>query len=204
MFQLRQRVVTRPVLGVILLLAAALVWLAPLEQSLGAGIKVVYLHVALIWTGMTGLTLAGVFGLGVLISGKRTGQAWTQVIGWVAVAFFAGGIGMSMLAAQINWGAIYWDEPRTVAMSRVLAVAVIVFVVTGWPLAERFKGLLSAGVAAFLAWSVFATPLVLHPENPIRTSPSLLIQFSFFGLFALTSLTAGWLVLYLHGHMRDA
>jgi hypothetical protein len=199
LFQLRQRVVTLPVIGLILLLAAILVWLAPLEQSLGVGIKVVYVHVALIWTGMTGLMLAGVLGLGVLVSGRRTWRAWTQVVGGVATAFFAAGMAMSLFAAQANWGAVFWAEPRALAMSRVLAIAIIVAVVNRWPVSDRLKGLLHVGLAVVLVWSVFTTSLVLHPQSPIRTSPSLAIQFSFFGLFVLTSLAAVWCVLYLQG-----
>lgn len=32
-------------------LGAAIVWLAPAERSLGAGIRWVYIHVALVWAG---------------------------------------------------------------------------------------------------------------------------------------------------------
>ena len=35
--------------------AAALVIFAPDEKTLGTGIKYVYIHVAMTWTGMTGL-----------------------------------------------------------------------------------------------------------------------------------------------------
>ena len=84
------------VLIAIIILSAILLWLAPAEQTLGQGIKVVYLHVALIWTGMTGMVLAGLLGLAVLISGRFGLEKWTHTLGWVAFAFFLGGIGMSL------------------------------------------------------------------------------------------------------------
>jgi len=186
------------ILGGIILLAGLLLWFAPLERTLGAGIKVVYIHVALIWTGMTGLVLLGVLGLGLLISANQKLQTWTYIIGWVALGFFAAGLGMSLVAARVNWGAVFWQEPRTLAMLRVLAVGVIVQVANSWPVWPRFKGLLSALVAILLVWSILNTSLVLHPQNPAQTSPSLAIRLSFLGLFLLSCLAASWLVLYFH------
>lgn len=188
---------TKPtILGGIILLASLLLWFAPLERTLGAGIKIVYIHVALIWTGMTGLALLGILGLGILLTAQQKLQAWTQTIGWVALGFFAAGIGISTIAAKVNWGAVFWQEPRTVAMLQVLAVGIIVQVANSWPIWPRLKGLFSVLVVAFLSWSLLNTPLVLHPRNPARTSPSLGIQLSFFGLFLLSCLAASWLVLY--------
>jgi hypothetical protein len=43
----------------LLLFMALLVWQAPVEQSLGQGIKIVYVHVGLIWAGMLGFAVNG-------------------------------------------------------------------------------------------------------------------------------------------------
>ena len=182
-----------PLLG-LLLLAGLVVWLAPLERTLGAGIKVVYIHVALIWTGMTALSLIGLLGLGVMATGQESIQTWSQAIGWVGLIFFAAGIAMSMVAANVNWGGVFWDEPRFQATFRVLAVAIIILIVNGWPIASRLKGLLSCLLTGFLAWSILTTPLVLHPQSPVRTSPSTAIRLTFFALFVLSVLMAAWLV----------
>jgi len=184
-------------LSSLIILAALLLWLAPAERTLGSGIKVVYLHVAFIWTGMTGLALLGLLGLGILLSANRTLQAWTHTLGWVALGFFIAGIGMSMVAAQVNWGGIFWSEPRYTAMFQVVALTLIVQIITAWPIWIRLKGLLDLLLAAYLTWSVFNTPLVLHPRNPVQTSTSLAIQASFVGLFLLSSFVAAWLVLHL-------
>ena len=177
-------------------LSALIVWLAPAEQTLGEGIKVVYLHVALIWAGMTGLLILGVLGLAILLTARPRLAAWAHTLGWVGLGFFLAGIGMSMVAAQVNWGGLFWPEPRNVAMLRVVAVGLIVQIVTGWSIAIRLQGLLYACLALLLTWSVLVTPLVFHPRNPIETSPSLAIQATFFSLFGLCVLLAAWLVVY--------
>lgn len=43
-------------------------------------------------------------------------------------------------------------------------------------------------------WLTSRTQLVLHPDNPIRTSDSLAIQATFVGLFVLVGLAAALLV----------
>lgn len=177
-------------------LAALLVWLAPQEQTLGNGIKVVYVHVALVWTGLTALALTGLLGAALLITGQGRLARWAQSAGWVGCAFFAAGLLMSGVAARVNWGGGFWLEPRTVASLRALAVAVIAVGAAGWLQGRRWPGLLYMLPAAFMGWVVPATPLVLHPQNAVWSSPSLGIQGTFVGLFAIFGLAALALVIY--------
>ena len=57
--------------AVLLALMALLVWVAPIEQSLGQGIKIVYVHVGLIWAGMLGFALNGLLGLVIAVTGSK-------------------------------------------------------------------------------------------------------------------------------------
>ena len=182
------------VLGALALAAGILLWLAPAEKTLGQGIKIVYVHVAFMWAGMLCLTLAGVLGGGVLLWARQTWQPWAHAIGWVGLGLFAAGVGMSLLAAHINWGGIFWAEPRMLAALNILAIGVIVQNANGWLPGLRVRGLLNVGLAAFLTWSVLSTPLILHPRNPIHSSASLAIQLTFVGLFVLCSLAAAVVV----------
>ena len=175
-------------------LAALVVWLAPLERTLGTGIKTVYVHVALVWTGMTLLSLYGVLGVVGWMWARESVWRWSQAVGWIGLLFFVGGLAMSMLAAVVNWGGIFLAEPRYQAMLRVIAVTVIVLVVNGWPVPRWLKGLLSLVPAGLLVWSVWYTPLVLHPQDPVRRSDSVGIRLAFFVLFGLSMLTALLLV----------
>jgi hypothetical protein len=182
------------VLAGILLLAALVLALAPEEKSLGQGIKVVYVHVALTWTGLTGILLLGLLGLGVLVTGRAAWLKWAQSAGWAALILFGGGFAMSMWAARINWGAVFWDEPRTRMAGNIIALTLIVLLLNAWRTPVRLRGLLALVPAIFTLYWVATTRLVLHPQSPILTSDSRAIQFTFFGLFALFSLAALWSV----------
>ena len=183
------------VLGGIVVLAAVVLWLAPAEQTLGSGITSVYVHVALTWTGMTGLIVAAVLGLATALLGRSGLQDWGYVIGWVGLGMFAAGLIMSAVAAGINWGNVFWQEPRFNSALQILAVGLIVQVVNSLPLPYRVRGLLQALPAALLIWLTMITPLVLHPGNAARTSPSAAIRFTFIGLFALCCLAGAWIVM---------
>ncbi len=182
------------VLGGILSLAAILLVIAPTEQTLGEGIKSVYIHVAFTWAGMIGLVVVGILGLVTAITGNKALLDWAKTIGWVALAMFAAGLVMSILAARINWGAVFWQEPRTNSALEILALGFIVQFIATLPIPERLKGVLFLLLAIFLIYSVSSTERVLHPDNAARTSPSAAIRFTFLGLFLLFSGAAAWII----------
>ena len=97
-------------------------------------------------------------------------------------------------AALVNWGGIFLAEPRMRAGLNNIALALIVLVVTGFIRQERANGLLAAGLAIFLAWSTYTAPLVLHPSNPIGTSPSLALKLTFGALLVLCVAASAWIV----------
>ena len=104
------------------------------------------------------------------------------------------GIVMSFPAAQVNWGGIFLAEPRMRAGLNNIALALIVLVATSFVRQVRANGLLAAGLAIFLAWSTYTAPLVLHPSNPIGTSPSPAIKLTFAALLALCVAASAWIV----------
>jgi hypothetical protein len=173
---------------------AVLLLIAPEEATLGAGIRSVYVHVALIWVGLAGFVVAGLLGIGLLITGYKPLYPWLRTIGWMGVAFFAAGLAMSAVSSQVNWGAIFWQEPRMRSSSTSLAIAVIVMVAMEWFPWLRLRGVMMTAVPIIFYWLTARTELVLHPDNPIRTSDSLGIQATFLGLFVLVGLAAALLV----------
>jgi hypothetical protein len=110
---------------------------------------------------------------------------------------FTVGLLLSAPAARMNWGGVFWQEPRTLAALEVLAVGLIIQILVGWPLPLRLRGFLHLGLVLFMVWTVQTTPLVLHPRDPARASSSLAIRATFFGLFGLVSLLAAWIVVRL-------
>lgn len=173
------------------------VWLAPAERTLGDGIKWVYVHVALTWTGMTGLAAAALLGLILLVTGRPTLESWTRHVGLVGLGFFAAGWAMSAVASQVNWGGIAWSEPRNVVNLQVLAAGVIVAVAGAWLSQPRWQGLLFPLLFAWMLWAFQATPLVLHPRNPIFSADSPAFAAAFGGVYLLTTLAAGAVLLFL-------
>lgn len=190
------------ILGGLTILAAILVLLAPGEQTLGSGIKSVYVHVALTWTGMSGFLVAGFAGLTMALFAKPSLQDWSHKIAWVSLAFFAAGLAMSIIAASINWGAVFWQEPRTNSAIQILAVGLIVQVANSWSIPYRLKGTLNFFLAVFLIWLIQTTPLVLHPGDAARSTTSLAIRLTFFGLYALCILAGAWIVINWQGNHR--
>jgi hypothetical protein len=182
------------VLVAIVVLAMLLLWLAPAEQTLGSGITSVYVHVALTWAGMTGLTVASALGLATVIFSRPVLQDWAHTIAWVGLGSFAAGLAISALAAGINWGNVFWQEPRFNSALQIVAVSLIVQVINTFPIAYRLRGLLQVLPAIVLIWLTTVTPLVLHPGNAARTSPSIAIRFTFLGLYVLCLLACAWIV----------
>ena len=192
------------VLGGILSLAAILLIRSPVEQTLGEGIRSVYVHVAFTWAGMIGLAVTGLLGLGAAVTGHAALLDWAKTICWVALAMFAAGLVMSIFAASINWGAVFWQEPRTNSALEILALGFVVQFIASWPIPNRLKGFLYLLLAAFLVYSVSSTPRVLHPGNAARTSSSAAIRFTFLGLFALFSGAAAWIIFHKQRGKRDS
>lgn len=187
-----------PVLGGIAALMALVLWLAPLEQTLGAGIRIVYIHVALIWTGMLQLVVAGILGLILLITESPGVQQWVTTISRVGFGFLTAAVVASLWAEIVNWGAILWSEPRTRAMLQLLAVALIARVLYGWIRQPRIQGLLHLLVALFLVASTLLVPRFFHPDDPIGSSTATAIQLTFYSLFSLCFIAGLWIMGYIH------
>lgn len=188
-----------------LLLTAWLVviLLAPEEATLGEGIRIVYVHVALIWAGMAGLILAGGLGGLALWRSRPRVYRWMTVVAWVGLLLFGAGVGTSLIAEVVNWGGIAWNEPRTAANLNLLAVATIAQVAASWIDRPRPAALLNIAVAAAVVWTTVTTELQLHPADPVGGSGSVAIRLTFYGLFALTVLVGAWLIWAVNRRMCD-
>lgn len=190
---LRRRPLPWLLLGGLLTAILFLLYLAPEEATLGTGIRTVYVHVALTWTGLAGLVLAGLLGLAVLVSANEKVVRWMHTLGWVAFGFYGAGIVMSAIASYVNWGNVFWREPRMAAAFNSLAVATIIFILNLWLPSLRVRGFLQAAIPVILFWFIYRAPLVLHPDNPIRSSEATGIQLTFAGFFLLFAALAAWM-----------
>ena len=189
----KNKITNWALVAAVIALAGLLLWLAPEEQTLGSGIKSVYVHVALTWTALLGLIAAGLIGLALALFSKPGWLVVTSTLVWVSLILFTAGLVMSFIAAGINWGGFFWQEPRTNSAIQIIVAAMIVQGANHLSLHYRVKGALFFFLLLFIFWSILSIPDVLHPGDAARTSPPA-IRFTFYGLFALFSLAAGWLV----------
>lgn len=171
-----------------------LLYLVSEEATLGTGIRSVYIHVSLIWTGIAGFILAGLIGLVVLVLGNEKLARLMQTLGWIAFGFYVAGVAMSAIASAENWGSVFWQEPRMLAAFNSLAIAAILLVAISLAPWTRVRGGLQVAIPVVVAWITYTAPLVLHPANPIFSSESTTIQLVFVSLFLLFAAIAGWIV----------
>ncbi len=165
-------------------------FLAPLDRVLGDVSRLVYLHGAMVWVALIGFTLAGILGAAHLLTGRSAWYRWSQGVERTAILFWAGYLPLSVVAADLAWSGVFWGEPRWAMAAEILVVAVA-FQVGGALLDNpQVSSTLNAVVAGVTWWLLLRTPLIIHPENPIRASSSLGIKLSFVALVVLCGLVA--------------
>lgn len=172
---------------------AVVVWLAPAEQTLGQGIKVIYFHVALMWAGMIGLAAAGLMGVRIAVKDHIAVRRWMEALGWVGLGMFAAGVVISFWAAKINWGAVSLQEPKTAAGITFVAIGLIIKIIGGWINRPGIQGLFNAALIPLVLWSTTRSPQALHPQNAVGASTSPAIQLTFIGLLALALALEAWI-----------
>ena len=185
------------VLALLLALFVVVVFLAPLEKTLGETIRLVYVHAAFTRAGMIGFYICGLLGLIISVTNNAKIQSWTQTAAWVSFALFVLGGIFSVFAQQASWGGVPLAEPRVRMSMTMTAVIVIILLVNEWIPWIRLRGLLYVAIAGYIAWVLPRTPLVLHPENAAGSSPSTWIRLAFPLLTALALALGLWFVMYL-------
>jgi len=113
-------------LALIVFLQIIILSLSPDERTLGVGIRPVYLHVSLTWTGMVMIFITAVLGLVVLKSGSRKLVGWQRSFLLSSIWFYGIGFLISMYASWVNWGGIPIQEPRIQGAINVLVAAIAV------------------------------------------------------------------------------
>ena len=181
------------------LLIALVTAFAPIEKTLGANIRLVYFHGAWVCAGKLAFAAAALTGLGGLVLRRRDHPAWasrlpawTLAFGRTGLFFWATYLPMSLLVMQINWGGLFLDEPRfrtplTFGIVALLLHACFYFI-DHQPYLVCL-GSLGFGIALWVALGGISN--ILHPDSPILTSDSLIIQL-FFGALLVLSIWMGW------------
>ncbi len=203
-----KRLTIHPLAG--LLLNAALIALAmtfvPLENSLGAALRLVYLHGAWVDTGKLAFGLAALAGLAGLLLPRARRSKWQSLslaLGRSGLFFWLTYLPMSLLVMQVTWGGFFFDEPRW-RVPFMFGVVGLLLQVGLYLLSSPGLACLANLVYGAALWLVLgALPNVLHPDSPIFDSGSLRIEFIFVVMLALTLILGAQITLWLWKRTRS-
>ena len=173
------------------ILTAVLLLLLPPERTLGNTIKAVYIHGALVQTGLLAFGAAGLLGLAYLARSRESLHQWCLAVQKTAVAMWVAYALSSMLATYLAWGvAIAWNEPRVQASAKVLGVCVAFLMLVLWIGHRQFTAVVNV-VMAVLAWWLTKSAINLrHPLNPLGSSDSVAFKWFFVAILFVVLLMA--------------
>jgi hypothetical protein len=95
-----------------IVLLALLALFGPEERSLGANVRLVYLHGAWVLAAEAAFIAAALAGLAGLVLQKEILHAWSAALGRTGIIFWLTYLPLSLFAMQANWNGLFLAEPR--------------------------------------------------------------------------------------------
>jgi hypothetical protein len=167
-----------------LVLALLVAAFAPLERTLGANARIVYLHGAWVWVALALFILSALAGLVGLLFQQRGLQTWSQALGRTALLFWIAFLPMSLYVMQANWNGLFLDEPRfRIPLNFAIVGALLQLGVSFMPLIWTCA--VNVGYTVVLLVGMSQTQAVLHPESPIFNAGAGDIRIFFAAMFVL-------------------
>ena len=171
---------------------AILALFGPEEQSLGANVRIVYLHGAWVMTAEAAMLFSALAGLTGLVLRRDIFHAWSAALGRTGIVFWVTYLPLSLWAMQANWNGLFLAEPRF-RLALTFAIVGVLLQVGLWII--RLPWLTSLANILFIVVlrAVFATASnVMHPPpSPIFNSGNWTI-IGFFLLLNLLTLLAAY------------
>lgn len=177
-----------------IIVIALLALFGPEEQSLGANVKIVYLHGAWVLAAELAFVAAGVAGLIALITKRDSFHHWSAALGRTGIFFWVTYLPLSLWAMQTNWNGLFLAEPRF-RLALIFAVTGVLLHVGLWIIDTKWVTSLANIIYIVALRLLFATAEnVMHPPpSPIFNSGNYTIIGFFLALIALTLLAAYFL-----------
>ena len=170
----------------------------PEEQSLGANVRIVYLHGAWVLTAEIAFIAAALAGLGGLLLRSQSLHRWSAALGRTGVLFWVTYLPLSLWAMQSNWNGLFLAEPRfRLALS--FAIVGVLLQAGLWILNTAWITSIANIIFIVVLRLVFSTASnVMHPPpSPIFNSGNYVIIGFFVGLNLLTWVAAFFLAKWL-------
>lgn len=154
-----------------------LIYLSPTEKTLGANVKLIYLHASMIWTALLLFIVSlVVLGVGLIQKKKKYLNKGKRIFitGSIALAI---NLALSMISMQIIWQKIAWQEPRFKNMVTAFFLLIICFALAAFFEKTEIKSSLYIIASLSVLLLIMISVNVIHPASAIRDSGSLAIKF---------------------------
>jgi hypothetical protein len=174
------------------ILIALLALFGPEERSLGANVRIVYLHGAWVLTAELAFLAAGLTGLAALITRRALFHQWSAALGRTGIIFWVTYLPLSLWAMQSNWNGLFLAEPRF-RLAAIFAVTGILLQIGLWVININWLTSLANLLFIVVLRVIFSTAEnIMHPPpSPIFNSGNYAIIGFFIALILLT-LVAGY------------
>ena len=183
---------------VVLIVIAVLAFLGPEEKSLGANVRIVYLHGAWVLTAEVAFALAAAAGTAAFLTRRESLHAWSAAFGRSGILFWVTYLPLSLWAMQTNWNGLFLSEPRF-RLALIFAATGVLLQLGLWLINMDWITSLANLLFMIVLRVGFATAeYVMHPPpSPIFNSGNDLIIGFFVALNLLTLLAAYFLTRWL-------
>jgi hypothetical protein len=177
-----------------LIVITLLALFGPEERSLGANVRIVYLHGAWVLAAELAFMAAGLAGLMALITKRNTFHHWSAALGRTGIFFWVTYLPLSLWAMQTNWNGLFLSEPRF-RLALIFAVTGILLQVGLWIINTNWITSLANILFIVVLRFIFATAQnVMHPPpSPIFNSGNYTIIGFFLALISLSLLASYFL-----------
>ena len=173
---------------------ALLAFFGPEEQSLGANVRIVYLHGAWVLTAEIAFFAAAIAGVIAFITRREVFHQWSAALGRAGIFFWLTYLPLSFWAMESNWNGLFLSEPRF-RLAVIFAVTGVLLQVGLWIINTNWITSIANILFIIVLRVVFSTAQnVMHPPpSPIFKSGNYAIIGFFIGLNLLTWLAAYFL-----------
>ena len=178
------------------ILIAVLALFGPEEKSLGANVRIVYLHGAWVLTAEVTFLAAALAGVIGLITKRISFHRWSAALGRTGIFFWLTYIPLSLWAMESNWNGLFLSEPRF-RLAVIFAVTGVLLQAGLWIININWATSLANIIFILVLRLVFSSASnIMHPPpSPIFNSGNYFIIGFFLAIILLTLLAAYFLTL---------
>lgn len=169
----------------------------PAEQTLGTGIRLIYLHGTWIWTAIGLYILAAMAGLIAILSHKPVWHRRSTALGYAGLIFLITYLPMALYIMKTYWNGFFFSEPRWSVPFSLAIASLLMQIGLRFIHQPVLTSLINLGYGVILVTNLFSLQSVLHPDSPVMTSGSVSIRLAygllFFFVFSAGLLLTLWL-----------